>query len=74
MSSIIGNSINSAIVSGMNGLNKASSGMTQASMNIAQRAAQEDVRLNGAGDMLANASIQSLATIKNTLPKLSRTR
>ena len=61
MSSIIGNNINSAIVSGMSGIQNAYEGMTQASVNLAQRAAQTSVELNGTGDVLANAS--------NTLPQ-----
>lgn len=68
MSSIIGNSINSAIVSGMSGLQNAYQGMNQASMNIAQRAAQNSVESNGTGDVLINASLQNLTNVRNTLP------
>ena len=68
MSSIIGNSINSAIVSGQFGLQNAYQGMTQASMNIAQRAAQDSVASSGPQEMLASASLQSLQNLKNTLP------
>ena len=69
MSSIIGNNINSAIVSGMSGIQNAYEGMTQASVNLAQRAAQTSVELNGTGDVLANASINSLSNVRNTLPQ-----
>ena len=69
MSSIIGNSINSAIVSGMNGLQKSYQGMTHASISIAQRAAQTSVEFDGPGTVLANASIQGLSNLRNTLPK-----
>ncbi|AYA66296.1 hypothetical protein [Alteromonas sp. RKMC-009] len=68
MSSIIGNNINSAIVSGMSGIQNAYQGMTQASVNIAQRAAQTSVELNGTSQVLTNASLNNLSNIRNTLP------
>ncbi len=69
MSSIIDNSINSAIVSGQFGLQKSFEGMTQASMNIAQRSAQTRVSEDGAGAVLANASVNGLQNIRETLPQ-----
>lgn len=69
MSSIIGSNINSAIVSGMSGIQNAYAGMTQASVNLAQRAAQTSVELNGTSDVLSNASINNLSNVRNTLPK-----
>ncbi|QJR80847.1 hypothetical protein CA267_008660 [Alteromonas pelagimontana] len=69
MSSIIGNNINSAIMSGQFGLQQAFKGMNQASLNIAQRSAQTHVAENGPGQVLANASLNNLANIKNTLPQ-----
>lgn len=71
MSSFITNNMNSAIVSAQFGLNQAYEGMTQASMNIAQRTAQTNVSLNGPSEMLADASVQSLGNIKQILPQSS---
>ncbi len=69
MSGIIDNGINSAIVSGQFGLQKSFEGMTQASMNIAQRTAQPQVGDNGAGAVLANASVNGLQNIRDSLPQ-----
>lgn len=69
MSSVIGNNVNSAILSGQFGLQKAYEGMTQASLNIAQRAAQQSVSDNGPNQMLAKASLQSLANTRQILPQ-----
>lgn len=69
MSSVIGSDINSAILSGQFGLQKASAGMSQAAVNIAQRAAQDSVANNGVNGLLADASMQSLSRIKDVLPK-----
>lgn len=69
MSSFVTNNMNSAIVSAQFGLNKAYEGMTQASMNIAQRAAQTNVAQDGPTEMLANASLQSLGNMKQILPQ-----
>ncbi len=71
MSSFIDNNINSAIISSQFGIQKAYQGMTQASLSIAQRAAQDSVALNGPQQVLANASLQSLSNIRDTLPKAS---
>ncbi|MEG3765507.1 hypothetical protein [Alteromonas sp. 14N.309.X.WAT.G.H12] len=68
MSSLIGNSINSSIVSGMSGVQNAYQGMTQASVGLAQKVAQTSVELNGTNDVLANASLQNLSNIRSVLP------
>lgn len=68
MSSIIDNSINSAIVSGQFGLQRASDGITQASVNIAQRNAQPTLAAEGPGAVLANASQSGLQNVRATLP------
>ncbi len=47
MSGIIGSNINSAIASGVYGLQSASAGITEASENIAQRTAEGSSRANG---------------------------
>ena len=63
-----GNNINSAILSGQFGLQRASDGITQASLNIAQRAAQQDVAENGPAGVLVNADEQQIDNARNTLP------
>lgn len=69
MSSIIGNNINSAILSGQFGLQQASDGLTQAATNIAQKTAQVNLAENGPQAVLAEASLQGLANVRNVLPQ-----
>ena len=71
MSSIVTNSVNSAIVSGQFGLQQANSGLTQAATNIAQQTAQVNLAENGPQAVLANASLQGLSNIRNVLPTAS---
>lgn len=59
------NNINTAIVSGQLGLNRASEGITQASINIAQKAAQ----LKTPQEILANAASQQLGNFSQLLPQ-----
>lgn len=70
MSSIIGNNINSAILSGQFGLQQASDGLTQAATNIAQKTAQVNLAENGPQAVLAEASLQGLANVRNVLPQV----
>ena len=63
-----GYNINSAILSGQFGLQRASDGITQASLNIAQRSAQQDVAENGQVNVLANSAEQQLTNLRDTLP------
>lgn len=65
---MIDNNINSAIVSGQLGLQRASDGITNASVNIAQKSAQSTLETDGVGTVLANASVNGLSTLKQTLP------
>ena len=71
MSSIVTNSVDSAIVSGQFGLQQANSGLTQAATNIAQQTAQVNLAENGPQAVLANASLQGLSNIRNVLPTAS---
>ncbi len=60
----VGNNINSAILSATFGLRNASQGITEASINIAQRNAESrDVT-----DLLADAASQQLGAISQVLP------
>ncbi|RDV24851.1 hypothetical protein DXV75_12310 [Alteromonas aestuariivivens] len=68
MSGVVDNHINSAIISSQFGLNKAYQGVTQASMSIAQRTAQQSVEENGPGQVLAKASLSGLQNIRQMLP------
>ncbi len=68
---MIDNNINSAIVSGQLGLQRASNGITNASVNIAQKSAQLTLESDGVGAVLANASVNGLSTLKQTLPSSS---
>jgi hypothetical protein len=68
MSNVIGNSINSAILSSQFGIQNAYEGMTQATLSIAQKTAQQSVEDDGAGQLLAQTSLQSLSNTKNILP------
>lgn len=65
-----GYNINSAILSGQFGLQRASDGITQGSLNIAQRTAQQDVAENGPVNVLANSAEQQLTNLSNTLPPI----
>lgn len=72
VNSIIANSMNAAIVGGRQGLNNASSGITLASINIAQRSAQTTLEEQGPGQVLANASLQGLKNVRAVLPTAER--
>lgn len=59
------NNVNSAIISGTLGLNRAQQGITEASFNIAQRNAQPQ----STNDLLANAAVQQIGQVNQLLPK-----
>ena len=63
-----GYNLNSAILSGQFGLQRASDGITQASLNIAQRTAQQDVAENGPAGVLLGAAEQQITNLRDTLP------
>ena len=63
-----GFNVNSAIISGQFGLKRASEGISSASLNIAQRQAQQDVAENGPLNVLVNAATQQLTNVRNSLP------
>lgn len=63
-----GYNVNSAILSGQFGLQRASEGISQASLNIAQRQAQQDVAANGPANVLLNAAEQQLTNLRDSLP------
>ncbi|MDM7862056.1 hypothetical protein QTP81_15740 [Alteromonas sp. ASW11-36] len=63
-----GYNVNSAILSGQFGLQRASEGITQASLNLAQRVAQQDVAENGPAGVLLNAAEQQIGNTRNLLP------
>ncbi|GAA0854976.1 hypothetical protein [Aliiglaciecola litoralis] len=65
MSFSVANNVNSAIISGTLGLNRAQTGITQASLNIAQRNAQAQ----SPTDVLANAAVQQIGQTKQLLPQ-----
>lgn len=62
---MIDNNVNSAIVSGVLGLQRASDGITQASINIAERQAQ----LREPQEVLADAATQQIGLTSQLLPK-----
>ena len=64
-----GYNVNAAIVSGQFGLQQASRGVSQASLNIATRQAQQDVAGNGPAGALFNAAAQQLSNLRDTLPQ-----
>ena len=66
----VSNNINSAIVSGSLGLQRASNNITQASFNIAQRSV-ESASSQDPQEFLANAALQQLGAIKQALPQSS---
>lgn len=59
------NNVNSAIISGTLGLNRAQQGITEASINIAQRNAEPQ----STQDLLANAATQQLGQVNQLLPQ-----
>ena len=66
MSSIdVRNNVNSAIISGISGLQKASDGISQASINIAQKTAQS----RDTADVLSDSALQQIGSVKQLLPK-----
>lgn len=62
---MIDNNINSAIVSGVLGLQRASDGITQSSINIAQRQAQ----LRDPKDVLTDVATQQIGLTSKLLPQ-----
>lgn len=62
---MIDNNINSAIVSGVLGLQRASEGITQSSINIAQQQAQ----LRDPQDVLSDAATQQIGLTSQLLPQ-----
>ncbi len=65
MSFGVSNNVNSAILSGTIGLRNVSDGITQASLNIAQRNAQA----KDPSELLADAATQQIGSIKQILPQ-----
>jgi hypothetical protein len=61
--------VNSAILSGFQGLQRASEGITNASVSIAQRSAQNTLNSDGVLGVLENASTQALRNTRNLLPQ-----
>lgn len=61
----VSNNINSAIISGTLGLNRAQQGITEASLNIAQRNAQAQTPQ----DLLTNAATQQIGQVSQLLPQ-----
>lgn len=66
---LFNNNVNSALIAGQFGLQQSYNGMTQSALNIAQKTAQQNVAENGPTQMLADASLQSLSTVSQLLPK-----
>ena len=64
MTSIVNNSINSAIVSGVLGVQKASDGIAGVSINLAQQQAS----LRSTGDLLGDVATQQLGNTRSLLP------
>ena len=64
MSFDVRNNVNSAIVSATFGLQSASRGITEASVNIANRTAES----RDPSELLADAATQQLDVVKQTLP------
>lgn len=65
MSYDVSNSVNSALISGITGLQNASSGISQASINIAQKTAQ----LRDPADVLSDSALQQIGSVKQLLPQ-----
>ncbi len=61
----VSNSINSAIVSGQLGLQRASSGITEASVNIAQQNRQATTT----DELLSNVATNQIGQVKSLLPQ-----
>lgn len=61
----VSNNVNSAIISGTLGLNRAQQGITEASISIAQRNNQQQTPQ----DVLANAATQQLGQVRQLLPQ-----
>lgn len=59
------NNVNSAIISGMLGLNRAQQGITEASINIAQRNGESQTTQ----DPLANVATQQIGQVNQLLPQ-----
>lgn len=66
--SFISNNVNSAILSSQFGLQRSFEGMTQASLNIAQRAAQQRGEQDGPQAVLTDAALNNLRAVRGTLP------
>lgn len=72
MTSPINGNVNSAIIAGQFGLQQASNGITDAAVGIAQntalRNAQSTLDAGGSNAVLADAAVNSLSTVRQTLP------
>jgi hypothetical protein len=64
----ISNNVNSAIISGSLGLNRASNNIAQNAFNIAQRSAQS-TSSQDPQEFLANAARQQLTSARSLIPK-----
>ncbi len=67
----ISNNINSALISGMSGLQKASNGITQNAANLSSLAVQPKPSSNPQ-EFLANATATQLGAIKQSIPAPSQ--
>jgi len=61
--------VNSALISGQLGLQRASDGITQASLSIAQRSAQNTLEQQGPSGVLQQAAIRGLENTSQVLPQ-----
>lgn len=61
--------VNSALIAGQQGLQRASDGITQASLNIAQRTAQNTLEQQGPQAVLQQAAVNGLETTSQLLPQ-----
>ena len=60
---------NSALLSGIQGFQNASTGIANASVSIAQRSAQVTLATDGVAGVLENAAVQGLETASQLLPQ-----
>ena len=60
--------VSSALVSGQLGLQRASDGISQSSLSIAQRSAQTTLQLQGPAAVLEQAAIRGLENSRQLLP------
>ena len=61
--------VNSALIAGQLGLQRASNGITEASLSIAQRSAQSTLATQGPQGVLEQAAVNGLETTSQLLPQ-----